>query len=730
MPKKECDNMTTTNSEIGAYLAHLRDKAGLKQNELASKVTWSPAVLSRVESGERGLSPDELDAILDAIGTKEAVGFKKTAERVWKHLPRPPLGHPDEAILWRAEQALERVKELAESPEIKNVIAKRLEAFVSEINSTARLALKTVHNVAFVGKIGVGKTTVLCRIAGLEVLKADRPEPVLAVGSGRTTVCEVRLQQGSGLGLHVEPMDADTFHREVLEFANWLTRPPEEENPEQEEGGQDAQGTSEEIVRVIRNMSGLPVGVRRLPDGKRELIDQAKQLAEEFTDPVTLAGEILSRIELQRRTGRQLWYPESSGQEPLMWLKETFEQLNNGRHPEFALPKRIDISVPQTKKEEQRTILSEGPLSICLVDTKGIDATTERTDLGEYFNEPGTLMVLCSSFNDMPSTEVQKLLSQAKDAGFSHLDAKAVILSLPRPDEALATKDTQGIPAESALEGYELKGDQAEFHLQSRKLPYAGITFFNVREDNPQDLIDFLMVQVEKIRKGQQARLEEIISGAIELVENVDEAKVQEAAHRMTVWLDNNQDIGDLATRLENSLIAAVRRTNASSVRASVRRQGDWHNFNHSYQLGYGARVMATRSLTPKLDNFKAITENLLQDDELEPAFGLIRQARRILEDGVPSILLSSELMGRRIYIQHLEPDWEFWQRCDKEWGRGYVDGLGYRDRVARHHQNWFSDDGRDFQAVMQDLVEREWLQILARLSEILDPEATQAVAA
>ena len=98
--------MTTTNIEIGAYLARLRDKAGLKQNELAGKVTWSPAVLSRIESGERALSPDELDTILDAIGTEEALGLKKTVERVWKHLPRPPLGHPDEAILWEAEQAL------------------------------------------------------------------------------------------------------------------------------------------------------------------------------------------------------------------------------------------------------------------------------------------------------------------------------------------------------------------------------------------------------------------------------------------------------------------------------------------------------------------------------------------------------------------------------------------------------------------------------------------------
>ena len=405
-----------------------------------------------------------------------------------------------------------------------------------------------------------------------------------------------------------------------------------------------------------------------------------------------------------------------------MWLKDTFEQLNNGRHPEFALPKRIDISLPQT-------ILGEGPLSICLVDTKGIDATTERADLGEYFNEPGTLLVLCSSFNDTPSTEVQELLSRAKDVGFSHLDTKAVILSLPRPDEALATKDAQGIPAQSVLEGYELKGDEAEFHLQSRKLPHAGVAFFNVREDDPQNLVSVLMDQVERIRGVQRARLEEVISGANELVENVDEAKVQEAARRMTVWLDNNKVIGGLTTRLENSLIAAIHRAYPSSVRASVRRQGDWRNLNHSYQLGYGARVMAARAVAPKLDDFKAITENLLQDDELEPAFGLVRQARRILENGVASLLDSSELLGKRIYIQYLKPDSAFWQWCDNQWGQGRIEGLGYRDRVALRHQDWFSDDGRDFQAMMQGLVEREWRQILARLSAILDPEEAEAVA-
>ena len=716
--------MTTTTTEVGAYLAHLREKAGLKQNELASKVTWSPAMLSRVESGERTLSEEELDSILDAIGTQEALTLKETVERVWLYLDRPPLGHPDEQILWEAEQALAKAKGLADSPDIKNLLAKRLEIFISQINGAAESVLKTEHNVAFVGKIGVGKTTALCRMAGLEVQKADRMEPVLEVGAGGTTVCEVRLQGDSGYGIHVEPMDADDFHREVLEFAHFLTRSPEEENPEQDETARDAHGTSKEIERVIRNMSGLTVRRVRSDDRKRERIDQAAQLAEKYPDADTLASEILAKIQPQKRTKRQLWYPESSGQEPLVWLKETFEQLNNGRHSDFSLPKRIDIIVP-------KAILGDGPFSFCLVDTKGIDATTERADLEAYFNEPGTLMVLCSSFNDVPSTEVQELLSRARDAGFSDLEAKATILSLPRSDEALAVKDDYTrMPAESVAEGYELKGEDAERHLKSQNLPYADIAFFNAREDDPQDLTVFLLQRIEAIRQRQSYKLDEAISGAIALVENADEAQVQEvyqqAAHRMMVWLENNQDAGDLSTRLESSLIAAINRAYASSVRASVRRQGDWHHPNYSYQMGYGARLMAARSVTVKLENFKAITENLLQDEELEPAFGLVRQARRILEDGVETLLLRSELLGKRIYIEHLEPDSTFWRRCDVRWGQGY----GYRDDVVQYHRNWFSSSDQDFQAMVQELVEREWQQVLERLAAILDPEATEALAA
>src|SRR5438309_900137 len=52
------------NAAIGTHLCALREQAQIKQNELAKKLEWSAALLSRIENGERTLSDDELDMLL------------------------------------------------------------------------------------------------------------------------------------------------------------------------------------------------------------------------------------------------------------------------------------------------------------------------------------------------------------------------------------------------------------------------------------------------------------------------------------------------------------------------------------------------------------------------------------------------------------------------------------------------------------------------------------------
>ena len=146
--------------------------------------------------------------------------------RAWLKLPEPLPGHPDTALLWEAEQALHSVAALADKPDIRNAFARRLDEFSSELDQSARRVWQTEHNIAFIGDIGVGKTTALCRAVGLEIPSGTLgggSSSVLETGQGGTTICEVRIVNGPDYGLIVEPRTESELQREVREFAHFVT---------------------------------------------------------------------------------------------------------------------------------------------------------------------------------------------------------------------------------------------------------------------------------------------------------------------------------------------------------------------------------------------------------------------------------------------------------------------------------------------------------------------------
>ena len=100
-------------------------------------------------------------------------------------------------------------------------------------------------------------------------------------------------------------------------------------------------------------------------------------------------------------------YSPEDGRDGLVWLHDVFRRLNNGRHPEFSLPRSIEVKVPAD-------VLGQETLRIRLVDTKGVDETVGRRDLVPHFQDPNTLVVLCSGFSDAPSQSAHQLLELAK----------------------------------------------------------------------------------------------------------------------------------------------------------------------------------------------------------------------------------------------------------------------------------------------------------------------------
>lgn len=706
-------------AELGRHLMQVRDRAGIRQVELAKRVALSPAVLSRIESGDRPVTLQEVQDILAQISTIEATNLSKAIQRVWRVLPRPPLDHPDQELLWEAEQVAGDLVVLRDQPDTPHAFECRLSEYIEELKRSAGLLLKRDHQVAFIGSIGVGKSTAICRMTGLQTHKEDGTlVPVLEVGGGGITVCEVHLRTGPGYGLIIDPRNDDEIRQDVADLADHVLKgnvSAEEDGPVTSE----SQGISKEVARALRNMAGVAVQRAKGPDGKRTIIDPAKALAEQFPTQREFVVEVLSRMELHRRDRRDVWYDSASGKSPKVWLRDTFAAINNGRHPEFTLPKRIEVVVPEH-------LLNASDLTVRFIDTKGIDRTAAREDIEVHFDDPHTLAVLCSNFNNAPSAETRLLLERAKEGGIRSLEINASLLVLPRPSEALAMKDdATSTPVETADEGYELKEEQVSLALEPLGLQNLAVGFYNANEDPEARAQEFLVERLNYARDSFRSRIQNATNGARVLLKNRGEERIRavlcDASESLRTWALMSASVPSVQAHVQESLLAQIQVAYASTVRAAIRREGEWTQLSYSYHIGYGAKRLAVLALAKGVEEFTGHCKILAATPRYAEAADLITQAERVLTASYEDLLRKVQLMGQSVFKDALKVDSAFWQACKAEWGQG----PGYKTRVAGHNREWFDNEARHrLEDELKALIGREWARALQNVTELLEPAA------
>lgn len=708
----------------GESLARLRSDLGATQTEVAKKASVDQSRLSRIEKSEivpRGEIERVLGALLE-LGSTDAEDFMRFMGQEWHFVEPPSYWNPERGSLANAEKTLAKIDDFLADEEQPWPLRRQIDRRRSDLERATSFLTRLRHNVAFIGDMGVGKSTAISFLFDLLVpaKSGERSinRPVLETGAGGTTICEVHIGSGPEFGITVIPMESAELTGLVSDFCavKWVTvRKEQSESSETPRVGR-------EVERAIRNMSGF-VRRRVTSDGKTSYQDPILNLVGDCEGEDDLRARILEKMDLRRRTNTEVWYSSGMGKHPLEWLRETYRAINNGRMRDVPLPKSIRLSVPHFGR-------TFGEFEITVIDTKGVDDVAVREDIDLRLSDPRTSVVFCCRFNDAPGTGSKALLEHMKQTSSERFDTgKVSILALPRSGEALEMKDDMGEPAFSNDEGYEFKRMQVEGELHAEDMPGIPLLFLNVEVDDAAQLREELFGQLSRTRETISERLSDLCAAATEIIENREKhavtVAIEEVARRLNTFLLGNRNLGARERHAYKEAVNTVGSVRyASTLWASTRRNGEYSGLNIVHQVGIGTAkdaLLRSRDWFTKVDG---LVKALLADEGLKPAKHSIEQIWAVARASREGFLAAAQRCGMETYREPLTKA-TVWSQCVSEWGRG----PGFKNRIVRHLLKWFEEQHPELKERLENrliaLWERSVIEPLMELAEEQNPLAT-----
>jgi transcriptional regulator with XRE-family HTH domain len=676
-----------------------REDAKMSQTGLASVLAISASIVSRLEGAEFA-DPKMAERYLRAVNTPLSAQVIAYYGQRWRFIEQPSFTHPQREDIWAAELALQLLDEFENSAQFDAILQDPLSKLRNRIINETEFIRHSEHGIAFIGDIGVGKTTALSFVTNLILEgKGDKPESVFPTGSGRTTVCEVAIKIAPAYGISVESLAEEAIRELVSDLVIGLKT--------------GKSGLPSELERVIRNMADLRRTTVRSKVGleKPKPIDALRDMVDATEDVDQIITEVLTRMKLETRTEAQMILSESA-EGSIDWLASNIAKINYGQHPSFSVPQRITVLLPLQA-------LRETPYLLSVIDTKGVEGTTQRSDLKAQIDDARTVVVLCSKFADAPGPTPMSIMREMIDSGADALEAERIcLLVLPREDEALKIVDDFGGNPATADEGYAVRESQIDQQFATEGLPSIPVNFYNVGTDDPAHVWGWLTSMIDRVRSNKVLRIQRFVGAAHDLVNNSDVAKSRQARIEIARAIENVaerfNELPDVVRPAHANLVAEAKKAHQSSIAASVNRRGKWDNFNVPHILGVGVRADANLRTR---DRFVRIDEQI---ESLKSTFGHLLDIHQLLEslqDDVKEwkqeFLTKAALTGRVSYSPYLEGATELWQACQERYGNG----SGYRIDISDIFQTHFEEDENALRARdrVNAALEKGWRDIVIR---------------
>lgn len=691
----------------GAVLSRLRADLGATQAALSAASGVDQSRISRVEKGDVASSA-EVDKLLDALaalGASGAADYKQFIAYEWGQIAPPSFFNPQRACLELADEALGNIEAFLSDESRPWPLRRQIERHRETLLKGASYLHKLNHSIAFIGPIGVGKSTGLSFLFDLLVPAslASKPidRPILETGAGGTTICEVHIKRGPEFGISLLPMPDSDLRNLVSDFcaSRWSALKGEMKD------SAETAGVSREHDRAIRNMAGL-TRRRSTENGKITYVDPVSDLVASSSSEDEFRARVLEMMNLPSRTQRELWYDSATRQHPMEWVMKTFREVNNGRFQEASLPASIDLLIPEFGR-------NFGELEVSIIDTKGVDDVAVREDLDLRLKDPRTAVVFCSRFNDAPGVTTSSLLQHMRQTYSEPVNTgKVSILALPRSDEARSMKDDAGELAMDDAEGYAFKQMQIENELAADDLAGVPMVFFNVQSDDASDVRGELFGQLNRMRSTVEARLFDLCAAADDVMKNHEAqaltAALEEVAERLNSFLGTHSALAAREKHAYSEALSTIRGVRyAATLWAATRRNGEYSGLNIVHNIGVGAAKDARLRSERWIASLKDYLAVLAADDGLKLAERNVVQMENSATSSRAIFLEAVQRAGMEVYRGPLSQS-DVWATCAGHWGAGG----GFKTSVVNDLERWF-ERRTDLKDKLEAMTNALWEQLV-----------------
>lgn len=591
-----------------------------------------------------------------------------------------------------ATEVEDRLRAVMSEPSHDAYARRNAEEYLDRVSGLRGYLESRSHSAVLIGAKGSGKSGLLAALTGLTI--GEKPNQgkdfhrwaVLPVGSGGTTVCEIRVRStndkdcpnrnGADYGLTIIPLETDSINREIDLFAEALWA--DARGPRPVVDGQSDEALDPERIRVIRGITGCTI--RKNPDRTQPAEDPADVLVRAARDLADLKTELRRMAKLHERTQTE-WWPIGSRDECLQNIKATLANINSGRELTAGYPKVITLWIPATHRQL-------GTFDIVFTDSKGYtDRLESRADLQGFLKDDRCVYLLCTRFEDTPG-EFRDFLKTVQRVEALSQAADRIRILIMDHDKAEQVTGADG----DRVFGQILRKADCQKNLAAHNLErFVGnggnrILAFDTLQDDLEDVRALIDSAITGQREANTHLLEEAVRAGNELLANLQTAEVtamQEVDKRLLQAFEGGRPAAD---RLDDvvSGITALLGEHPARVRAMCRRDGEYLDMN-----AYAAVEIAVQEWFQKhyrdLDTAMETTFRALEnDDRFTRVAHHVRQRRTNYNEKKSATGMKVAAMISRELRTSMPRD-TVWRDSSAEW----TQGQGFRDRVRGHIESF-----------------------------------------